>query len=155
MVLDAPPLEWRSLIRHDARRDRLLPLAGTVAWSTVLKSGQELDATDPHSVMDRFTTPMLLHGGADRLMRVAHVERLAPAGPDTVEDHRVEGAAHVRPWNIGPERGDPRALRAPGPSRDWSWRTGPGRRSSFLISSLNAGWWSRAFLPCPRQRLPG
>lgn len=105
VILDSPPLEWRSLIRHYARRYRLLPLAGMVEWLTVFKSGQDFDAIDHHSVMDRFTTPMLLfHGSADRTVPVAHVERLAHARPDIVEYHRVEGAEHVRPWNIDPER---------------------------------------------------
>ncbi|WP_369409538.1 alpha/beta hydrolase [Deinococcus arboris] len=105
VILDSPPLEWRSLIRHYARRYRLLPLAGLVEWLTVFKSGQDFDAIDHHSVMDRFTTPMLLfHGSADRTVPVAHVERLANARPDIVEYHRFEGAEHVRPWNINPER---------------------------------------------------
>lgn len=105
VVLDSPPLEWRSLIRHFARRYRLLPLAGLVEWLTVFKSGQNFDAVDHHSVMDQFQTPMLLfHGSEDRTVPVAHVERFARARPDIVEYHRVEGAEHIRPWNMNPER---------------------------------------------------
>jgi pimeloyl-ACP methyl ester carboxylesterase len=105
VILDSPPLEWRSLIRHYARRYRLLPLAGVVEWLTVAKSGQDFDAIDHHSVMEHFTTPMLLfHGSEDQTVPVAHVERLARARPDIVEYHRVEGAEHVGPWNIDPER---------------------------------------------------
>ncbi|MPY68227.1 prolyl oligopeptidase family serine peptidase [Deinococcus sp. SDU3-2] len=104
VILDSPPLEWRTLIRHYARRYRLLPFAGMVEWLTAFKSGQDFDAIDHHSVMEQFTTPMLLfHGSADRTVPVAHVERLAHARPDIVEYHRVEGAEHVRPWNIDPE----------------------------------------------------
>ncbi len=104
VILDSPPLEWRTLIRHYARRYRLLPFAGMVEWLTTFKSGQDFDAIDHHSVMERFTTPMLLfHGSADRTVPVAHVERLAHARPDIVDYHRVEGAEHVRPWNIDPE----------------------------------------------------
>ena len=103
VILDSPPLEWRSLIRHYARRYHLLPLAGLVEWLTVVKSGQDFDAVDHHSVMTQFATPMLLfHGSADRTVPVAHVERLAQARPDIVEYHRVEGAEHVRTWNIDP-----------------------------------------------------
>ncbi|UBV45391.1 alpha/beta hydrolase (plasmid) [Deinococcus taeanensis] len=104
-ILDSPPLEWRSLIRHYARRYGLQPLAGLVEWLTVIKSGQDFDAIDHHSVMQSFTTPMLLfHGSADRTVPVAHAERLANARPDLVEYHRVEGAEHIRPWNVDPER---------------------------------------------------
>ncbi|WP_240741693.1 alpha/beta hydrolase [Deinococcus sp. KSM4-11] len=103
VILDSPPLEWRSLIRHYARRYHLLPLAGLVEWLTAVKSGQDFDAIDHHSVMEHFTTPMLLfHGSEDQTVPVAHVERLAQARPDIVEYHRVEGAEHVGPWNIDP-----------------------------------------------------
>ena len=105
VVLDSPPLEWRSLIRHFARRYYMRPFARLVEQLTVLKSGQDFDAVDHLSVMDRFQTPMLLfHGSADRTVPVAHVERFAHARPDIVEYHRVEGAEHVRPWNMDPER---------------------------------------------------
>lgn len=104
VILDSPPLEWRSLIRHFARRYALRPLAGFVEWLTVVKSGQDFDAVDHHSVMHLFSTPMLLfHGSADRTVPVAHAERLARARPDLVEYHRVEGGEHLRPWNIDPE----------------------------------------------------
>lgn len=73
-------------------------------YLTVLKSGQDFDAIDHHSVMDQFQTPMLLfHGSADRTVPVAHVERFAHARPDIVEYHRVEGAEHIRIWNMNPE----------------------------------------------------
>jgi alpha-beta hydrolase superfamily lysophospholipase len=104
VILDSPPLEWRSLIRHFARRYYLRPLAGFVEWLTVLKSGQDFDAVDHHSVMHLFSTPMLLfHGSADRTVPVTHAERLAQARPDLVEYHRIEGGEHLRPWNIDPE----------------------------------------------------
>ncbi|MBB6018190.1 alpha/beta hydrolase [Deinococcus radiopugnans] len=103
-VLDSPPLEWRSLIRHFARRYYVRPFARLVEYLTVLKSGQDFDAIDHHSVMDQFQTPMLLfHGSADRTVPVAHVERFAHARPDIVEYHRVEGAEHIRIWNMNPE----------------------------------------------------
>nr|WP_244977312.1 alpha/beta fold hydrolase [Deinococcus humi] len=104
VVLDSPPLEWRSLIRHFARRYYVRPFARLVEYLTVLKSGQDFDAIDHHSVMDQFQTPMLLfHGSTDRTVPVAHVERFAHARPDIVEYHRVEGAEHIRPWNMNPE----------------------------------------------------
>ncbi|SMB83792.1 hypothetical protein SAMN00790413_04894 [Deinococcus hopiensis KR-140] len=105
VILDSPSLEWRALIRHFARRYRLLPLAGMVERLTSLKSGQDFDAVDHLSVMDRFSTPMLLfHGSHDRTVPVEQVELLAKARPDIVEYHRMEGAEHVRGWNVDPER---------------------------------------------------
>jgi fermentation-respiration switch protein FrsA (DUF1100 family) len=105
VVLDSVPLEWRSLIRHFARRYSLRPFASLVERLTILKSGQDFDAIDHLSVADRFVTPMLLiHGSADTTVPVTHTERLAHARPDIVEYHRVEGAEHVRTWNVDPER---------------------------------------------------
>ncbi|RJF75941.1 alpha/beta fold hydrolase [Deinococcus cavernae] len=104
VVLDSPPLEWRSLIRHFARRYYVRPFARLVESLTVLKSGQDFDAVDHLSVMHQFQTPMLLfHGSADRTVPVEQVERFAHARPDIVEYHRVEGAEHIRSWNMNPE----------------------------------------------------
>ncbi|GGL89766.1 alpha/beta hydrolase [Deinococcus aerolatus] len=104
VVLDSPPLEWRSLIRHFARRYYVRPFARLVESLTVMKSGQDFDAVDHLSVMHQFQTPTLLfHGSADRTVPVAQVERFAHARPDIVEYHRVEGAEHIRSWNMNPE----------------------------------------------------
>ena len=108
VMLDSPALEWRSLITHHAYRYKVpLPdlLSRFVAWLTVIKSRQDFDAVDHLSVMDTFHTPMLLfHGSIDNTVPIAQVESFAQARPDIVEYHRVEGAQHVRPWNIDPER---------------------------------------------------
>ncbi|GGQ97526.1 alpha/beta hydrolase [Deinococcus ruber] len=106
-LLDSPALEWRSLITHHAYRYKVpLPelLSRFVAWLTVIKSKQDFDAVDHLSVMDTFHTPMLMfHGSIDKTVPVAQVETFAHARPDIVEYHRVEGAQHVRTWNIDPE----------------------------------------------------
>ena len=106
VMLDSPAMEWRSLITHHAYRYRLpipLVLSRVVAWLTVFKSKQDFDAVDHLSVMDSFHTPMLVfHGSSDRTVPIAQVEQFAHARPDIVEYHRVEGAQHVRTWNIDP-----------------------------------------------------
>ncbi|ULH16459.1 lysophospholipase [Deinococcus sp. KNUC1210] len=106
-LLDSPALEWRSLITHHAYRYKVpLPdlLSRFVAWLTVIKSKQDFDAVDHLSVMDTFHTPMLMfHGSIDKTVPVAQVETFAHARPDIVEYHRIEGAQHVRTWNIDPE----------------------------------------------------
>ncbi len=108
VILDSPALEWRSLITHHAYRYRIpLPmlLSRFVAWLTVIKSKQDFDAVDHLSVMDTFHTEVLLfHGSIDKTVPVAQVEQFARARPDIVEYHRVEGAQHVRTWNIDPEK---------------------------------------------------
>ncbi|WP_310584288.1 prolyl oligopeptidase family serine peptidase, partial [Deinococcus sp.] len=106
VMLDSPAMEWRSLITHHAYRYRLpipLVLSRVVAWLTVFKSKQDFDAVDHLSVMDSFHTPMLVfHGSSDRTVPIAQVEQFAHTRPDIVEYHRVEGAQHVRTWNIDP-----------------------------------------------------
>lgn len=130
VILDSPPLEWRTLIRHYARRYHVLPLAGLVEWLTVLKSGQDFDAIDHHQVMTQFTTPMLLfHGSEDQTVPVAHVERLAHARPDIVEYHRVEGAEHVGAWNIDPAHYEAVVTR-------FVQRLWPPRRSGAATASI-------------------
>ena len=108
VMLDSPALEWRSLITHHAYRYRIpLPvlLSRFVAWLTVIKSKQDFDAVDHLSVMDTFHTEVLLfHGSIDKTVPIVQVEGFAHARPDIVEYHRVEGAQHVRTWNIDPEK---------------------------------------------------
>ena len=51
--------------------------------------------------------PLLLwHGTRDRTIPLAQAQALAAARPDLVEFHRVEGAKHIRTWNISPKEYD-------------------------------------------------
>ena len=112
VMLDSPALEWRDTIRWQAQRFGLPRLlARSVGRFTervvTRRSGQDFDAVDQLAAAPRFRVPILLwHGTRDRTIPIAQAEALAAARPDLVEFHRVEGAKHIRTWNISPKKYD-------------------------------------------------
>lgn len=102
VVLDSPALEWRELIKHFAVRLRLpVFLAPIVEKLTTLKSGQDFDAVDHLSHAHVYERHMLIfHGSADDTVPVSQLDRLFEARPDLIEYVRVEGAEHLRNWNM-------------------------------------------------------
>ncbi|RJF71325.1 alpha/beta fold hydrolase [Deinococcus cavernae] len=129
VILDCPALEWRDVMYSQGERYGLPRfLAGPVARLTELivtrRSGQNFDTVDQLAAAPKFTLPMLLfHGTRDRTIPVRQSDRLAELRPDLVEYHRVEGAKHIRCWNISPKQYDEALLRfiekvLPGVKRD-------------------------------------
>ncbi|MFC4426113.1 alpha/beta hydrolase family protein [Deinococcus navajonensis] len=108
VVLDSPALDWRQTITWQARRFGLPAFmarhVGTfVRFIVTRRSGQDFDAVDQLAAAPRFNVPILLwHGTRDRTIPVEQADALARARPDLVEYHRVEGAKHIRCWNIDP-----------------------------------------------------
>ena len=47
-----------------------------------------------------------VEGTRDRTIPIAQSDALARARPDLVEYHRVEGAKHIRTWNVDPKAYD-------------------------------------------------
>lgn len=112
VMLDSPALDWRGTIRWQGQRFGLPGfLARHVATFTqyvvTRRSGQNFDEVDQLRAAPRFKVPMLLwHGTRDRTIPVGQSDALARARPDLVEYHRVEGAKHIRTWNVDPEAYD-------------------------------------------------
>lgn len=112
VMLDSPALEWRDTIRWQAQRFGLPGfLARRVGRFTqrivTRRSGQDFDEVDQLAAAPRFKVPLLLwHGTRDRTIPLAQAQALAAARPDLVEFHRVEGAKHIRTWNISPKEYD-------------------------------------------------
>ncbi|MFC4637503.1 alpha/beta hydrolase family protein [Deinococcus hohokamensis] len=110
VILDSPALDWRRTITWQARRFGLPSLmarhVGTfVRFLVTRRSGQDFDAVDQLAAAPRFNVPILLwHGTRDRTIPVTQADALAAARPDLVEYHRVDGAKHIRCWNIDPQR---------------------------------------------------
>ena len=110
IVLDGPALDWRDVIRANGQRYHLPAFMarqmGRVVQVLVKRSsGQDFDAVDQLAAARTFTLPILLfHGTRDGTIPVSQSDKLAAARPDLVEYHRVEGAKHIRTWNLDPEQ---------------------------------------------------
>ncbi|WP_261663347.1 alpha/beta hydrolase [Deinococcus sp. Marseille-Q6407] len=110
VVLDSPALEWRDIIRRQARRGGLpqfiaRPVGRMIERLVTYRSGQNFDTVDQLAAAPRFRVPILLfHSPSDKTVPFWQAQALAEARPDLVEFHSVEGARHIRTWNIDPER---------------------------------------------------
>jgi len=112
VLLDSPALDWLDVARANGRRYHLpafmaAHMAGVVQWLVTRFGGQNFAAVDQLAAAPTFTRPILLfHGDRDRTIPVTQSDALAAARPDLVEYHRVEGAKHIRCWNIDPQKYD-------------------------------------------------
>ncbi len=112
VMLDCPVLDWRATIRWQGQRYGMPPLvarhmATFVQYVVTRRSGQDFDAVDQIRAAPNFKVPILLwHGTRDRTIPVQQADALAAARPDLVEYHRVDGAGHIRVWNIDPQKYD-------------------------------------------------
>lgn len=109
VLLDCPALDWRDVIQSNGIRYGLPKfLARHVGKFTELivtrRSGQDFGAVDQLAAAPKFNVPMLLwHGTRDRTIPVRQSDKLAQLRPDLIEYHRVEGAKHIRCWNLDPK----------------------------------------------------
>ncbi|THF88059.1 alpha/beta hydrolase [Deinococcus sp. KSM4-11] len=112
VMLDSPALDWRATIRWNAQRFGLPKLVaqhvGTFTqWVVTRRSGQDFDTVDQIRAAPTFDVPILMwHGTRDRTIPIDQAEALAAARPDLIDYHRVEGAKHIRTWNIDPKAYD-------------------------------------------------
>ncbi|WP_229780692.1 alpha/beta hydrolase family protein [Deinococcus malanensis] len=108
VLLDCPALDWRRTITWQARRFGMPAFMARhvstfVQYVVTRRSGQDFDTVNQLAAAGRFNVPILLwHGTRDRTIPVSQSDALAAARPDLVEYHRVEGAKHIRCWNINP-----------------------------------------------------
>jgi uncharacterized protein len=131
MILDAPALEWKSIIDFSAR-ELGLPgwTAKPVEWMVGLRIDADWGRLDALRHTDQLAVPTLLfHGAEDNVVPIETSEEFAAALPDSVTFHRVADAGHVQSWNVNPRRYDRRVER-------WirANRLVGGRRGSALLS---------------------
>ncbi len=115
VVLDAPVVDWRDVLDHQAALNRLprgvgryglgllgSPLARAV---TGVEQPVDLEALDWVERAGELVVPVLLmHGGDDDHVPIGPSRALAAARPDLVTFAEFAGAGHVREWNTDPER---------------------------------------------------
>ncbi|MVN86480.1 alpha/beta fold hydrolase [Deinococcus sp. HMF7620] len=112
VALDCPVLDWRATILSQGTRFGLPKflarhVAAFTQYVVTRRSGQDFDTVDQLRAAPKFTLPMILwHGTRDRTIPVSQADALAAARPDLIEYHRVEGAKHIRCWNIDPAKYD-------------------------------------------------
>lgn len=106
VILDSPALDWRAIIGGYARRFGFPAVTARATERHITRwSGQDFDAVDQLRAAPALEHPILLfHGTADRTVSVAQSDALAAARPDLVEYHRIDGAGHIRGWNLDPEK---------------------------------------------------
>ena len=98
------------MIRRQARRGGepqfiAKPVGRMIERLVTRRSGQNFDTVDQLAAAPRFGVPILLfHSPSDKTIPYWQAKALAEARPDLVEFHTVEGARHIRCWNIDPER---------------------------------------------------
>jgi alpha-beta hydrolase superfamily lysophospholipase len=117
VVLDSPVLDWRDVIDHHARLNRVPAGIGRLSQA-VLGHSQAwrlagVDAPVPLDRMDwvrragELRLPMLLiHSDHDEFVPAGPSRRLAAARPDLVTYVDVPGARHTKEWNVDPEQWD-------------------------------------------------
>ncbi|GGL88764.1 alpha/beta hydrolase [Deinococcus aerolatus] len=112
VALDCPALDWRDTIRANGQRYGIpgfmaRQIGRFVQYLVTRRSGQDFDVVDQLAAAPKFNLPILLwHGTRDATIPIRQSDALAAARPDLVEYHRVEGAKHIRCWNIDPEKYD-------------------------------------------------
>ncbi len=105
-ILDAPVLDWRAVIRLQARLRRVpAPVAALATRSAGRRAGIDWDGLDVRRDPGRLRLPtLLILSDGDRTVPLAPALELAAARPDVVRLERFPEADHVRAWNADPQR---------------------------------------------------
>lgn len=113
LVLDAPALDWRSIIDGQASRYHLPFMAAPVEWTIGWRIDFDWDAMDEIAQARSFKLPILLFQGlADPLVPPADSAAFARrARPGLVTYVTVPRAGHIQSWNLGPRAYDGRLTR--------------------------------------------
>ena len=106
VVLDSAVISWQNtLIRQTALRGIPTAFANVVGFITELRLGIDLADFDWLARAEELGVPLLLlHGVDDTFVPPEDSEQLAAQRPDIASYEGFDGAQHVRPWNVEPER---------------------------------------------------
>lgn len=104
LALDAPVLDWRSVIEFGAEEMGLPGFLGwPVEWAVDVRVDPDWNDLDALSHTGSFQLPILLfHSTGDELTPIADSEDLAAALPDWVTFYRVPDVGHTESWNADP-----------------------------------------------------
>lgn len=113
LVLDAPVLDWRSLIEYNAEQ---IGLPGTFAlpveWMIDARANPDWDSLDALDHPEDFHLPILLfHSTEDELVPISTSDKFAAELPHWVTYYRVPNVGHTESWNLNPRLYDRRLQR--------------------------------------------
>lgn len=104
LVLDAPVLDWRSVIEYNAEQMSLPGFLGLpVEWTIDARVGPDWDDLDALQHTADLHLPILLfHSTGDELVPISSSEELAEKLPNWVTFYRVPIVGHTESWNLNP-----------------------------------------------------
>jgi uncharacterized protein len=113
LVLDAPVLDWRSLIEFNSEQIGLPGFLGLpVEWMIDARANPDWDSLDALKHPEDFRLPILLfHSTEDDLVPVSTSDNFAAELPRWVTYYRVPIVGHTESWNLNPALYDRRLKR--------------------------------------------
>lgn len=117
VVFDGPVIDWRDVLDHHARVNRVPYRIGRLSQALLahshgrrlaqLETALPLDRMDWVARADELVVPMLvLHSDDDEFVPSGPSRRLALARPDLVHLVSFRGARHTKEWNVDSEAWD-------------------------------------------------
>jgi fermentation-respiration switch protein FrsA (DUF1100 family) len=114
VILDAPVIDWRDVLDHHARLNRVPASLGRLSQAVLehpharrlvgVETPLSLSRLDWVERAAELELPMLLmHSDDDDYVPSGPSRRLALARPDLVTFLSVPGAQHTQEWNVDPE----------------------------------------------------
>ncbi|MGE5281685.1 MAG: alpha/beta fold hydrolase [Chloroflexota bacterium] len=113
LALDAPVLDWRSVIEFNAEQMGLPGfLAQPVEWAIDARISPDWGGLDALDHPEAFHLPILLfHTAEDDLVPISDSEALARELPRWVTYYRIPTGGHTEAWNVNPRLYDRRLER--------------------------------------------
>lgn len=113
LVLDAPVLDWRSLIEYNTEQIGLPGFfALPVEWTIDARANPDWDSLDALNHTEDFHLPILLfHSTEDQLVPISTSDKFAAELPRWVTYYRVPVVGHTESWNLNPRLYDQRLKR--------------------------------------------
>lgn len=104
LVLDAPALDWKSILEFNAEQmDLPGALALPVEWTIDARIDPDWDSLDASRHPEDFQLPVLLfHGTDDTVVPIAGSDEFAEELGKWVTYYRVPDADHTQEWNVDP-----------------------------------------------------
>ncbi|MBT0769174.1 alpha/beta fold hydrolase [Kineosporia sp. J2-2] len=111
IVLDAPVMDWRDTLAHQARMNRVPPAVGRLGQSVLShRSAWRLAGTEAPVDLDRLDWVsraaevkhpiLLIHSRDDEYVPSGPSEKFAEARPDLATYMSIDGARHCKEWNV-------------------------------------------------------